>query len=102
GAMQEVSVLQGSLLPEYGSTLGGLVFQTSRSGTNQYHGSALDLERRPGLIAKPALNKPGAAKPFQERATREFTFGGPIRRNKWWGFADFELDPQTSPVPITI
>jgi hypothetical protein len=102
GAMQEVSVLQGSLLPEYGSTLGGLVFQTSRSGTNKYHGSLLDLERRPGLIAKPALLKPGATKPFQERATREVTFGGPIVKNKWWGFADFELDPQTAPVPITI
>ena len=62
----------------------------------------MDLERRPGLIATPALNKPGAAKPFQERATREFTFGGPIVKNKIFGFADFELDPQTAPVPITI
>lgn len=101
GAMQEVSVLQGSLLAEYGSTLGGLVFQTSRSGSNEYHGSYLDLERRPGLIATPALGNK-ASKPFQERATREFIFGGPIRKNKWWGFADFELDPQTAPTPITI
>ena len=101
GAMQEVSVLQGALLPEYGSTLGGLVFQTSRSGTNEYHGSYLDLERRPGLIATPSLGSK-AKKPFQERSTREFIFGGPILRNKWWGFGDFELDPQAAPVPITI
>lgn len=99
GSMQEVSILQGALLPEYGSTLGGLVFENSKAGTNQYHGSVMDLERRPGLIAKPSLAK---KKPFQERATREVTFGGPILLNKWWGFADIELDPQTSPSPITI
>lgn len=102
GAMQEVSVLQGALLPEYGSTLGGLVMQTSRSGTNQYHGSALDLERRPGLIATPFHTATTYSKPFQERATREFIFGGPIKKDKWWGFADFELDPQTTPTAITI
>lgn len=96
---REVSVIQGALLPEYGATVGGIINVTTRGGTNEYHGDALTLQRRPGFISRPSL---AARKAFQELATYEASFGGPIIKNKWFGFGNFEYDPQTAGPPITI
>ena len=96
---REVSVIQGAMLPEYGATVGGIINVTTRGGTNEYHGDVLTLQRRPGFISRPSLAK---TKAFQELATYEASLGGPIIRNKWWGFGNFEYDPQTAGPPITI
>lgn len=96
---REVSVIQGAMLPEYGATVGGIINVTTRSGTNEYHGDILTLQRRPGFISRPSLAK---VKAFQELATYEASVGGPFIKDKWWGFANFEYDPQTAAPPITI
>ena len=96
---REVSVIQGAMLPEYGATVGGVINVTTRGGTNEYHGDVLTLQRRPGFISRPSLAK---TKAFQELATYEGSIGGPFIKDKWWGFGNFEYDPQTAAPPITI
>src|SRR6266699_2868793 len=50
-AIQEFSVLTGNYSAEYGKTSGGVVNAISRSGTNQFHGSAYEFLRNNALDA---------------------------------------------------
>jgi len=59
--IQEVKVISNAMAAEYGRTVGGMISMVTRGGTNDLHGEALVLERRPGLIARPSL---ASIKPF--------------------------------------
>ena len=50
-AIQEFSVLTSNYSAEYGKTSGGVVNAISRSGTNQFHGSAYEFLRNSALDA---------------------------------------------------
>jgi Carboxypeptidase regulatory-like domain/TonB dependent receptor len=74
-AIQETTILVSDYSAEFGQVGGGLFNITTKSGTNQYHGSAFDY------FANEALN---AATPFtninprQRRNNYGFSVGGPI------------------------
>ena len=51
-AIQEFSVLTSNYSAEYGKTSGGVVNAISRSGTNQFHGSAYEFLRNSALDAR--------------------------------------------------
>src|SRR5579872_1127878 len=91
-AIQEFSVLTSNYSAEYGKTAGGVVNAITRSGTNQFHGSAYEFLRNSTLDAANFFDNspsPHAKAPFR---LNQFgaSGGGPIRRDKTFIFGDFE------------
>jgi outer membrane receptor protein involved in Fe transport len=92
-AVQEVKVLSNNYAAEYGGSAGGVVIETTKSGGNQFHGSAYEYLRNndfdaPGYFA-PVLN---GAKVSPELRYNVFggTVGGPIRKDKTFFFFSYE------------
>ncbi|GAC1426468.1 MAG: hypothetical protein NVSMB62_24020 [Acidobacteriaceae bacterium] len=91
GIFSETVVLTNSSSAEYGRGAGAIVNLITRSGTNNFHGSAWDLYSGSGLNALDGVQRQG--KSATTRKTRSdthrygFTVGGPILRNKLFGFA---------------
>ena len=92
-AVSEVKVLSNNYEAEYGASAGGVVVETTKSGTNQFHGSAYEFLRNNYMDA------PGFFAPVQhgskiEAELRYNVFGGtvagPIRKDKTFFFFDYE------------
>ncbi len=86
-AIQEFSVLTSNYSAEYGKTAGGVVNAITRSGTNQFHGSAYEFLRNDALDARNFFN--GAIPPFK-RNQFGVSAGAPIRKDRTFIFGDFE------------
>jgi len=97
--IQETRVIANAMAAEYGRTVGGIISMVTRGGTNDLHGEALVLQRRPGFIARPSL---AATNPFSQWATYSGNVGGKIIKDKLWYFASGEYEPLDGPRPITI
>jgi hypothetical protein len=88
--VQEVQILTSSYLPEYGTTTGGEMIATTRSGTNQFHGGTFEYFRNRDLNALQFTNnRPGGdARPQDNENEPGFMIGGPVKL-KWipilWG-----------------
>jgi len=87
-AIQEFSVLTSNYSAEYGKTSGGVVNAISRSGTNQFHGSAYEFLRNNALDA-PGYFEGGTTPPFK-RNQFGASAGGPIRKDRTFVFGDYE------------
>jgi hypothetical protein len=80
---------------EYGRSGGAVINIVTNSGTNQWHGSALEYFRNTVLDARnyfnPAASQPGGG-PQQPFHNNQFggSFGGPILKDKTFFFADYE------------
>jgi hypothetical protein len=91
----EVAVLGSNYSAEYGRAGGAVVNVVTRSGTNEFHGSAYDIIQNsafnaltPGQIAIQELTKV----PQFSQNTLGFSFGGPIKKNKLFFFGTFQGD----------
>jgi hypothetical protein len=91
--VEEIKVLSNNNSAEYGGSAGGIIVETTRSGTNHLHGSAYEYLRNN------AMDAPGFFAPVQNGAkvTPELrynvfggTAGGPVRRDKTFFFAAYE------------
>jgi hypothetical protein len=86
--VQEVVVSTNSVDAESGHSAGGSISVTTKSGTNQYHGSAFYLGRFPWANAESDRTR------FSNSATRQQmaggTFGNPIIKNKLFNFFSME------------
>ena len=89
-AIQEFSVLTSNYSAEYGKTSGGVVNAITRSGTNEFHGSAYEFLRNSALDARNYFEDPTAGKAPFKRNQFGVGVGGPIVRNKTFFFADYE------------
>ena len=98
--IKEVKVISNAMAAEYGRTVGGIISMITKGGSNEYHGAALVLLRRPGLISKNSLRAP--PKPFQQWSSYSGQLGGPIKKDKLFFFASAEYEPLDAPRPITI
>jgi hypothetical protein len=87
-AIQEFSVLTSNYSAEYGKTSGGVVNAITRSGTNQFHGSAYEFLRNSSLDARNFFDGPKIP-PFK-RNQFGASAGGPIRKDRTFVFGDFE------------
>jgi outer membrane receptor protein involved in Fe transport len=87
-AIQEFSVLTSNYSAEYGKTSGGVVNAITRSGTNQFHGSAYEFLRNNALDARNFFDS-GSIPPFR-RNQFGVGAGGPIRKDRTFVFADYE------------
>lgn len=89
-SIQEFRVEENSMSAEYGKTGGGVITAVTKSGTNQFHGSAYGYNRNEKLDARNYFESSGTRKnPYNYN---EFggTIGGPIVRNKLFFFTDYQ------------
>jgi hypothetical protein len=90
-AVQEFSVLTSNYSAEYGKTSGGVVNAVSRSGSNQFHGSAYEFLRNSALDANNFFdNANGVPKPPFRRNQFGASAGGPLRKDHTFVFGDYE------------
>jgi len=87
-AIQEFTVLTTNYSAEYGKTSGGVVNAITRSGTNQFHGSAYEFLRNSALDARNYFDPPKIP-PFK-RNQFGVSAGAPIRKDRTFVFGDFE------------
>jgi Carboxypeptidase regulatory-like domain/TonB dependent receptor len=85
-AIAEFKVLQLNYTAEYGQGGGTVTQMVSKSGTNEFHGSAFEFIRNSALDARNFFAT--SVPPFQRN---EFgvTFGGPIVKNKTFFFMEY-------------
>jgi hypothetical protein len=96
--IQEFKVLTYNYSAEYGERAGPTVLVTTKSGSNQYHGTLFEFFRNTKLDAKT---------PFVDTATKfhlnQFggSLGGPIQKDKTFFFLDYQAKMQRKGVPFT-
>lgn len=92
-AMQEFKIISNNYSAEYGHSTGGIVTMSTRSGTNQFHGSVFESLRNDALDARNffATHKP----PIR---LNQFggSLGGPIRKDKTHFFVTWERTRQVT------
>jgi hypothetical protein len=86
-AIEEFKVQQANYSAEFGQGGGSITQIVSKSGTNQFHGSAFEFIRNSYFDAANYFSASGVS-PFQRN---EFgaTFGGPIYRGKTFFFGEY-------------
>lgn len=89
--LAEFRVITSNFTSEYGRNSGAQVAMVTKSGTNDYHGSAYFFYQTPGLNANDPANKDqGLGRPQFIQKIPGFTFGGPIIKNKTFFFVNFQ------------
>ena len=95
--IQEFKVLTGIYNAEYGRFAGGQILITTKSGSNQFHGTAYEFLRNSALDARNFFSPKDV--PAFRRNQFGASIGGPIVKNKTFFFATYEglrLSSQTS------
>src|SRR5580704_14448300 len=87
-AVREFNVQRDSYSAEYGKRPGGQVVIVTKSGSNQWHGTAFEFLRNNDLDA-PNFFDQGSAPPFQ-RNQFGVSSGGAIQKNKTFVFGNYE------------
>jgi hypothetical protein len=77
-AVAQFSVLTTNYSTEYGRPSGGIIMATTKSGTNQFHGSAYEFLRNDALDATGAIDKlnGNAKRPFRRNQYGASAGGG--------------------------
>jgi len=89
--IQEVAVVTNGYTGQYGRMAGANVNYTTKSGTNQYHGSATYDWNGSAMNANEWFNKSqGNPRPFANSNQWGADFGGPIVKNKTFFYVDTE------------
>jgi hypothetical protein len=90
-AVQEFSVITSNVSAEYGRTSGGVINAITKSGTNQFHGSAYEFLRNDALDAANFFEVLNGLKKASFRQNQfGVSAGGPIRKDKIFIFGDYE------------
>src|SRR5436853_3138770 len=90
-AIQEFQVISNQYSAEYGHSSGPFVNVVTKSGTNQYHGTAFGLFRHKDLQARGFFEP---TKPDFSRQQFGGSFGAPIIKDKTFGFFAIERNRQ--------
>jgi Carboxypeptidase regulatory-like domain/TonB-dependent Receptor Plug Domain/TonB dependent receptor len=90
-AMQEFKVIANNYSAEYGHSTGGIVTMTTRSGTNQYHGSLFESLQNDVFNARNYFAANRAPVRLNQYGG---SFGGPIRKDKTHFFVTWEQTRQ--------
>src|SRR5580692_8688913 len=90
-AIQEFQIQTSTFAPEFGRTPGAQVAIVTRSGGNQFHGTAFDYFRNGILDANDYFsNLEGLAKPIEKQNDFGGVFSGPILKDKLFFFFSYE------------
>jgi Carboxypeptidase regulatory-like domain/TonB dependent receptor/TonB-dependent Receptor Plug Domain len=102
-AVQEFSVITSNVSAEYGRTSGGVINAITRSGTNQFHGSAYEFLRNDALDAANFFENANGLKKASFRQNQfGVSAGGPIKKDKLFIFGDYEGIRYSKGIPTTI
>lgn len=86
-AIASFEVLTHNFKAEYGRNSGGIVSMVSKSGTNEWHGSAYEYHNNSALSARNPLD---LVKPSNRSNLAGFTLGAPVVKNRAWVFGQYE------------
>jgi len=90
-ALQEFRIQTSTYAPEFGRTPGAQISIVTRSGANQFHGTAFDYFRNDILDANNWFaDSAGLAKPQERQNDFGGTFSGPIVRDRTFFFFSYE------------
>src|SRR5262245_45798045 len=89
-SVAEFRMSVNSYSAEYGRTGGAVMNVSTRSGTNQFHGTAWDYLQNTALNATGFFRPPDGRKPQVNRNQFGFVFGGPIIKDRTFFFLDYE------------
>ena len=89
-AIGEFRIAQNNMSAEYGKAGGAIIIAVSKSGTNQFHGSAYEYNRNQNLDAKDYFVDPGTKKNPLTYDEFGASLGGPIIKGKLFFFSDYE------------
>jgi hypothetical protein len=101
-SIREFRVETNNISPEYGAYYGGVVNFTTKSGTNDFHGTAYEYFRNTVLDANDFFNNRNAIKrpPLHQNQYGAF-LGGPITRNKAFFFSNWEGYQNRAGIPFS-
>jgi hypothetical protein len=88
-AIQEFSVVSSNAGGDVGKTSGGIINAVTRSGSNEWHGSAYEFLRNSALDARNEFDLPGKIAPLR-RNQFGGSIGGPLVKNRTFIFGDYE------------
>jgi hypothetical protein len=90
-ALSEFKVVTNNMAAEYGYRAGAKVLVSTKSGTNQVHGSAYEFLRNEKLDgANFFANRSGAARPTYRQNQFGATLGGPVIKNRTFYFGSYQ------------
>jgi hypothetical protein len=95
-AMEEVSVNSSNAPAQYGGGLTSINVIT-KSGTNQWHGSAYEYIQNTALNARGFGDQAPALKSVEHWNTYGFSLGGPVIKNKLFFFFNYQRNPSSTP-----
>jgi hypothetical protein len=102
-SIAQFRILTSNFDAEYGGHSGGQINVVTKSGTNEFHGDAFEFLRNTNFDARNYFSPTRAA--FDQNQFGG-TFGGPIRKNRLFVFADYQgtrltqgVDTGQIPVP---
>ncbi|MBA3569023.1 MAG: TonB-dependent receptor [Pyrinomonadaceae bacterium] len=100
-SVQEFQVNQNGFSAEFGRAGGAVINVVTKSGTNEWHGSAFEYFRDESLNSNtPILTARGAKRPKSQINQFGGTLGGPIKRDRAFFF--FAYDGQRSNIPNVV
>ena len=90
-ALSELQIMTGNGTAEWGRNSGGQVTMTTRSGTNEFHGTGFFFYRTPRFNANEWQNNTDLVGKRQfVQQIPGFSLGGPVRKNKLFFFVNFQ------------
>ncbi|HEX4650585.1 MAG TPA: carboxypeptidase-like regulatory domain-containing protein [Granulicella sp.] len=107
-AIQNMNIITSNAPADFGNYIGGVIVETTKSGTNQFHGNVYEYFRNTILNANSWQDKanaflvgvPGAAtltRPTLQWNEFGGTVGGPILKDKLFFFADVQVAMNNTP-----
>jgi hypothetical protein len=96
-AIGETKITSQNYDAEFGQAIAGVVSVVTKSGANEFHGSAFEYLQRDRFQARNPFTQPDRPDPVTGRVlpkTKRDLFGGslggPIKENQWFFFVDYE------------
>jgi carboxypeptidase family protein len=88
-SIAEFRILTNNFDSEYGNYSGGQINVITKSGTNDWHGNAFEFLRNTGLNTRNFFDPAGKKGAYHQNQFGG-TFGGPIKKDKLFFFADYQ------------
>ena len=101
-SVQEIGIITNNFTAEYGRADAGVINVTTKSGTNDLHGTAYEFNRVSDLASNTFNNNAnGLHKPIFVRNQFGYSVGGPIKRDKLFFYSSTEWTRVRSAANIT-
>jgi len=90
-SMSEAKIATQNFDAEFGKAVASVVTIQTKSGSNDFHGTAFDNRESAANLARDPFSQPGSG-PIPAALKNQFggSIGGPILKNKLFGFGDYQ------------